>query len=312
MSQPPETIRIEADGATLTGRYYPATGPARAHLVLNGATGVPQRFYRHFAQWANGQGIGVLTYDYRDFGDSLTGRVRDSKATFADWVLRDQAAALAELATLAPEGPLWVLGHSLGGLGIPFHHYDCRVTRIVTLGSGIGHYTDHPWSYRPTVLAFWFLLGPMATVLAGYMPGRRLLLGADLPAGVYWQWRRWCTRRDFYQSDIGRSLPQPDYAKTVAMLRIGVAMDDVVVPPVAVGRYAEVLRPSGARLHRFSPAAYGGRPLGHIGAMGSGNEAVWTDLLGLDEAVAGEAMSGIAMGDAPAAERTQLIRPLDA
>ncbi|MCA2012198.1 alpha/beta fold hydrolase [Cereibacter sphaeroides] len=278
MSQSPETICIEADGATLTGRYSPATGPQRATLLLNGATGVPQRFYRHFAQWANGQGIGVLTYDYRDFGESQTGPVRDSKAIFADWVIHDQAAAQAKLAELAPEGQLWVLGHSLGGLGIPFHRYDSRVTRIVTIGAGIGHYTDHPWSYRPTVLAFWFLLGPMATRLAGYMPGRRLLLGADLPAGVYWQWRRWCTSRDFYRADIGHSLPQPDYTRTTAELTLCVAADDVVVPPVAVRRYAEALKASGARFRQLDPAALGLRKLGHIEILGRGNEAAWAAL----------------------------------
>ncbi|MGD9918263.1 MAG: alpha/beta fold hydrolase [Paenirhodobacter sp.] len=283
MQPAPRKIEIPAEGARLVGTYYPPEGPARANLVLHGATGVPQRFYRHFAAWAAARGIGVLTYDYRDFGESQQRPMRDSDTIFADWAVRDQAAAQRALAEIAPEGPLWVLGHSLGGLGIPFHDYPARTEKIVSVGAGIGHFTDHPWSYRPKVLAFWFLLGPVATALAGYMPGKRLLLGADLPAGVYWQWRRWCTRRDFYDSDIGRSLPAPNYAPSVPRIRICVAGDDVVVPPVAVRRYADALAPGGATYHCVAPSDHGLAALGHIEFLARDREPAWAGLLDLSE-----------------------------
>lgn len=283
MQAEPEKHEISAEGARLAGTYYPPQGAAQANLVLHGATGVPQRFYRHFAHWAAARGIGVLTYDYRDFGESQWRPMRQSDATFADWAVRDQVAAQTKLAELAPEGPLWVLGHSLGGLGLPFHGQSERVEKIVTVGAGIGHFMDHPWGYRPKVLAFWFLLGPVATTLAGYMPGKRLLLGADLPAGVYWQWRRWCTRRDFYDRDIGRSLPLPDYTFSGPEIRICVARDDVVVPPVAVRRYAERLAPSGAEYHCLDPADYGLPGLGHIEVLARENARAWAALMGLSE-----------------------------
>lgn len=282
MEREPQRVEIDAKSARLIGYYYSPEGKTRANLVLHGATGVPQRFYRHFADWATARGIGVLTYDYRDFGESQVGHPRDSDAIFADWAVLDQSAAQAKLAELAPEGALWVLGHSLGGLGIPFHGYVPRTTRVITVGAGIGHYTDHPWSYRPTVIAFWFLLGPLATILAGYMPGKRLLLGADLPAGVYWQWRRWCTQRDFFDGDIGKSLPAPNYTIDVPMVRIAVASDDVVVPPVAVKRYAAALAPSNAEYVQYHPADYGLSSLKHIEFLKRGNDSVWADLLGLN------------------------------
>jgi predicted alpha/beta hydrolase len=283
MESAPQKIEFLSRTARLVGTYHRPRGNVRANLVLHGATGVPQRFYRHFAAWAVARGIGVLTYDYRDFGESQFRHMRDSDTTFADWAVVDQAAAEEKLAELAPSGPLWVLGHSLGGLGIPFRDFSERTEQIVSVGAGIGHYTDHPWSYRPTVLAFWFLLGPPATKLAGYLPGRRLLLGADLPAGVYWQWRRWCTRRDFFDSDIGKSLPQPNFAVRGPRIRIAAATDDVVVPPVAVKRYADALAPSGAEYRAFAPADYGLESLKHIEFLARGNEAVWADLLGLSD-----------------------------
>ena len=62
--------------------------------MLHSAAGVPQRFYRHFTAWANARGLGVLTYDYRDFGDSAFRPLRESDTIFADWAVRDQALLL--------------------------------------------------------------------------------------------------------------------------------------------------------------------------------------------------------------------------
>lgn len=276
-----QSLQIEADGARLAGRFYPPQGAASAHLVLHGATGVPQRYYAPFATWAAEQGVGVLTYDYRDFGESQHRPLRESDATFSDWAVRDQAAAEARLAELAPEGPLWLLGHSLGGLGFPFVRHDVRVTRITTIGAGIGHYSDHPWSYRPKALAFWFLVGPVGTALAGYLPGSKLLLGADLPAGVYWQWRRWCTRRDFFRRDIGMSLPQPDFELPGPEIRMLTAQDDVVVPPVSVRRYVAAF-PAGRVAYRMlRPSEFGLSSLGHVEALSRSCAAVWPTILGL-------------------------------
>jgi len=291
MSQAPEVVSFGSSHAPLVGKWHPAHGPQRAAMVVHGATGVPQRFYRHFAHWAAQQGIATLTYDYRDFGESLTGATRNSPARMADWAVADQDAAQHKLAELAPTGPLWVLGHSLGGLGIAFHRYPERVSRVITMGAGMTHYRDHPWHYLPKALAFWFLIGPVATGALGYLPGRRLGFGEDLPSGVYWQWRRWCTRRDFFARDIGKSLPQPNFNATEPPLELCVARDDDMVPPAAVRRYAAQFAPDRTQLRLFDPANYGLGALGHVGCLGAGCEAAWQDLLFPDAA---EARTGAA------------------
>lgn len=279
-----QEIEILADGEPLAGHFFPAMGQPRAHLVLHGATGVPQRYYSAFAKWAASNRIGVLTYDYRDFGASLRQPMKLSKATMATWGLVDQAAAEAALLKIAPEGPLWVLGHSLGGLTFSFRSHDPRVERVITVGSGFGHYSDHPWSYRPMVLAFWFGLGPVATRIAGYLPGRRLLLGADLPAGVYWQWRRWCTSRDFYLEDIGRSLPLPDYSAPAFDTHILTMEDDVVVPPHCVWRYADCFPAGTVRRTMLRPSDFGMKSLGHISVLSERSSAAWPSILRLEVA----------------------------
>lgn len=279
-----QPLQIEAEGAQLSARFFPPKGTVRAYMLLHGATGVRQRFYAAFADWAAARGVGVLTYDYRDFGDSQRRPLRQSDATMADWAVRDQAAAEARLAQLAPDGPLWLLGHSLGGLGFPFVKHDPRVERITTVGAGHAHFSDHPWSYRPTALAFWFVVGPIGTAIAGYLPGKRLLLGADLPAGVYWQWRRWCTRRDFFQVDIGKSLPQPDFLMPGPAIRMFTMEDDVVVPPAAVRRYASAFPEGRVDYRMLRPSDFGLPALRHIEVFSKRSAAAWPTILGMDAA----------------------------
>ncbi|MGQ3058882.1 MAG: alpha/beta fold hydrolase, partial [Nevskia sp.] len=62
MSTPPD-VRIEtllltaADGYPLSARRYRSPTPARAHLVIGGATAVPQGFYKRFAEHAARRGF---------------------------------------------------------------------------------------------------------------------------------------------------------------------------------------------------------------------------------------------------------------
>lgn len=274
-------VAIEAEGAVLSGRFFAAQGAARANLVLHGATGVPQRYYAAFARWAAASGVGVLTYDYRDFGDSVRGPLVESPATMADWGVLDQGAAERALAALASEGPLWIAGHSLGGLTFAFRRHDARVTQVTTIGAGFAHVMDHPWSYRPLALAFWYGIGPVATRLAGYLPGRRVLFGADLPAGVYWQWRRWCTRRDFFDGDIGRALPaNPAFGRVPFRLRMLGMEDDAVVPPAAVWRYADRFPAAAVERRVLRPRDFGVPSLRHIQVFSARNAAAWPALLG--------------------------------
>lgn len=278
-----KSVTILAQGVELAGRYYPPIGPIRANLVLHPATGVPQRYYRHFAEWAARRSVGTLTYDYRDFGESLHRPMRESESTFADWLIHDQSAADRVLSELAPDGPLWSLGHSAGGLGLLFRNLNPRVERIITIGSGFAHVSDHPWSYLPVVLAFWYVVGPLGASVAGYLPGRRLLLGADLPAGVYWQWRKWCTQRDFFQSDIGKDLPPPKFDIGSAKLRVLTMIDDVVVPPRAVRKFANAFASGGASFEILNPSDYELPSLRHVEVFSKNCAPAWPAILGLGE-----------------------------
>ncbi len=275
-----EEIAIDAEGARLSGRLHRPSGEGRAIWVIHGATGVPQGYYQPFARWlAAEHDAFVVTYDYRDFGASASGALKRSAATMADWGVRDQDAALEAALRAAPGRPLRVLGHSLGGFMTPFHRNAGAVERLVAVASGRVHWSDHPPSYMAQIVAFWWLVGPAATAAMGYLPGRRIGLGADLPAGVYWQWRRWCTTRGFFAGDA--SLPEASPEAFRGDLRLVALADDVTIPPPVVHRLAEAY-PAARNVERrvLAPADHGLGAVGHLGAFAARNAAIWPALIG--------------------------------
>ncbi len=274
-----EEVEFRADRARLRGRLFLPGRPPRAAVVLHGATGVPQRFYRAFAGWMAEQGFAVLTYDYRDFGESAAGHPRTARATMTDWGLRDQPAAQAFLEARLPGVPLWVIGHSLGGFMLPFHDGAGRIARFIAVASGPVHVSDHPWRYRPVALAFWSPLVAGLTRLLRYVPGRALRLGPDLPAGVYRDWRRWCTSEGFYLGDVGRTLPMPDWGRLTADAKIVAVADDALIPPAVVWRLMQFYPAATKRQLTLRPADYGLTRIGHIDVFAKSSAAVWPALI---------------------------------
>ncbi len=269
-------IAISAQGTALKGTLYQPPEAPKAAIVLHGATGVPQRYYRHFANWLTTQGYACLTYDYRDFGASATDHPKRSTASMADWGLYDQPAAQAALRAHMADTPLWVIGHSLGGFMLPFHPNTKDIARVITVASGAAYVADHPWPYRAVALMFWYGLGPLATKLLGHLPGKSMGLGADLPAQVYWQWRRWCTSKSFYEADS--ALP-PHTAPYTGPLKIIAMEDDVMMPPKAVWKLERFYPAAQTSRQLIHPQDYGLKRIGHIEVFSPRNAALWLDLL---------------------------------
>jgi predicted alpha/beta hydrolase len=273
-------VKIPAEGAVLAGRLVGPKGAARAAVVLHGATGVPAGYYHAFAEWlAAERDLAVLTYDYRDFAGSARGHVSGSSATMIDWGLRDQAAALRALGGMVPGVPLWVIGHSLGGLWLGFHPGMAGVERVVTVGAGLSHVLDHPLGFRLKARVFWHGPVPFLARRMGHMPGRWLGFGADLPLGVYEDWRRWCLSPGLHLSDVGRRLPVPDARLVTARMRVVAILDDPWVPPVAVWRLMALHPEAEKRQLVLRPGDFGLEQIGHLGAFHRSNSVVWPALV---------------------------------
>lgn len=273
-------VSFPAGGASVHGQLFLPPATPVAALVLNGATGVPHGYYRHFAQWlATERNIACLTYDYRDFGESAQIHPRESTATMSDWALIDQPAARAEMRRHLPGVPLWVMGHSLGGMLMPMQDGIDDVARMIGAASGIVYHKDHPWPYQALARMFWFGHGPLAVRMAGYLPGKRLGFGADLPASVYWEWRDWCTSRNGFFPLLGGALPNANWGRSDAPVDLFAFTDDQLCPPKSVRKLAGLYGVARVRQHVVAPQDHGLKDIGHLGAFARKNAALWPRLI---------------------------------
>lgn len=268
-------VSLPGPAGQLAGRLLSVPQP-RLVVQINAATAVPAGYYAGFARWlAAERQAAVLIWDYRDFGAS--GDPRHSGATMADWGVHDAAAARAWLRGRFPDLPLWVIGHSLGGLALPFQPDLGTITRVITVAAGPVHLRDHPWPMRAGIAAMWYGHGRALTALLGYLPGRRLGLGADVPAPVFRQWRRWCTRDGSCLADP--AMPPLTSAGLRAEVTLLAFADDGMVPPAAVWRLGNWMGKAPITRRLITPAEYGLGSIGHIGAFASRNRAVWPALI---------------------------------
>lgn len=276
-----ESVEIRSGEYKLQGTHFrPKRGDPTAVIVLNGAAGVPASYYEPFAHWlCETKRFSCLIYDYRDFNISSCDHARRSRATMSDWGVHDQNAARAFTCSLYPDVPLWVIGHSLGAMCLPFQKNLDQIDRVIAVASGIVNVSDHPWPYQALARFFWFGPVPLATWLMRFMPGKALRLGSNLPRGVYWQWRRWCTRRDFYARDFGRELPFPDWLAIKAPAKFVAVSDDVMTPPSTVWRLMQCFPEAPKTQTTLRPEDFDLIELGHIGVFAEKSKAVWEEIV---------------------------------
>ena len=274
-----EDFRFPSGSVTLSARLYRPVREPETVVVLNSATGVPRDYYQHFARWlAAERGIACLTYDYRDYGLSLVGRLKDATATMADWALIDMPAARTEMRMRYPDAQQWTIGHSVGAMLGPVQPDIDLIDRMISVCSGLVSLSDHPWPYRGLAGVFWYGHAPLLVKALGYLPGKAIGFGADLPASVSWQWRKWCTAPLSYVPEIGQNLPEARWDGSGTPVDLFTFEDDQMVPPEAVWRLADLYGAETKR-HLLRSDDFGLPEIGHIGAFARRNAAVWPRLI---------------------------------
>jgi len=266
-------VQIRGTAGVLQGQLMePLDAQPIGTVLINNATGVPARFYAPFARWlAETQHRATLIWDYRDFGAS--GDPHGSMATLADWGIDDATVARKWLIQRFPELPLWLIGHSLGGLSLPFQRDLEEIARVITVAAGPVHLSDHPWPHQFLVAAMWYGHGPLLTKLFGHFPGKRLGLGADIPGPAFWQWRRWCSQRGSVTSDP--SAPPLASEKLRAPVTLIAFTDDALVPPCAVWRLADWMPRASVQQRLIDPRHYGLECIGHVAAFSPRSRKIW-------------------------------------
>ncbi|KQQ96548.1 serine aminopeptidase domain-containing protein [Massilia sp. Leaf139] len=261
----PESHAIPtADGASLAATLYVASAP-KALVLIHPATAVTQTFYEHFARYLAGIGLTALTYDYRGTGASRGRSLSGEAVTMAGWMLEDVPAVTRWALERFPDLPLLAVGHSVGGhaLVLSGDRNAVRAAVLVACHAGITR-TIRGRAEQARVWCVMRVLAPLLCALNGYMPGRRIGLGEDLPRGVMLQWSRWTTLPRYFYDDPALAAEARAARLRMPLLALGFD-DDPWANPHAMDILLAPVTGAPVERRQFAPRTLGLGGIGHMG-----------------------------------------------
>ncbi|MDH4449511.1 MAG: alpha/beta hydrolase [Rhodoferax sp.] len=277
VTQPQPLTLQTLDGVDLQALRYRARGEVRGRIVVAGATGVPQHFYRHFADYAAQQGYDTLTVDYRGIGLSKSGGLRGFQMDYLDWAFQDVAAAVDAMAD--EHLALFMVGHSFGGHAfgvLPNHH---KVAKLYTFGTGAGWHGWMPRAEQIKVWCLWNVVGPALTRYKGYLAWSKLGMGEDLPLGVYRDWKRWCKFPRYFFDDPGMAHIAGLFGRVRAPIVAANATDDLWALPASRDAFMAAYCNTTVQTVDIRPPDHALGPIGHMGYFRRQAQPLWHEVL---------------------------------
>jgi predicted alpha/beta hydrolase len=274
-----ERLGISVGGDTIAGTLWrPAAGPSGV-VIVNPATATPERFYSTFAEYLTSRGLAAVTYDYR--GTGASGTPRDHKQLrMRDWMQVDVPAVAGWVRSRFPQLPITAVGHSIGGHAMVLGYGIDELDRFAIVSSHAAYTRSiEPRGERLRVGAILSVIGPTLSRGLGYMPGKRLGIGEDIPAAAMIEWGRWARKPGYFFDDPSMGAAERAAAVDRDVYAIG-AVDDPWASPRQMD--ALISRLTSARVERrtYSPVELGVAKLGHHGLLRRQvGEAAWPELV---------------------------------
>jgi predicted alpha/beta hydrolase len=265
-----QDLRIPAsDGLPLAATCFEPSAALAANApvtVISSAAAVPRGYYTHLARDLASHGRTVITYDYRGIGGSLDRPIKDCTVLMREWGQKDARGVTDYVHATYPSRPIHWIGHSYGGgfaVGLnPSNHHIVRHLGIA-VPHGYWREMAAPESYKVALLMG---IGvPLATAIAGYLPGKLGGLGENLPKAAAMEWRSWILSRN----SMWDTLPAADlqfYQQTRAAMMFFCFSDDPWATRVSAERMSAAFTSATERqISHIGPDQTEGRAIGHLG-----------------------------------------------
>lgn len=258
------SLRLPAlDGFELAATLYEPGDPSRDRgdaVLINSATAVRRGHYDAYARYLAGEGLTVLTYDYRGIGGSRPRSLRGFRAHMREWGERDLPGILEWIAGHLRPKRLFAVGHSVGGQIVGLAENNWRIHGLVCVASQSGWWGHWPKPDRWRIALNWFVLIPLTSRLYGYLPGR-FGTKEDLPDGVAREWARW-GRRPQYLMEPGR---REGFARVRCPLLAYSLADDPYAPRPAVEALLDLYTEADIHHRHVTPKDIGVDEVAHFG-----------------------------------------------
>lgn len=256
----------------------PSSMDPRALVVIHPATAVPERLYSGFAENLAEQGFVVITYDYRGTGRSGSPR-QHRGIRMRDWMDQDVPDMAGWAALQYPELQRFAIGHSVGAHALALGSGIDGVSAMVSIASHAGvTATVSGMVERTKVWLVLNALGPLTARGLGYVPGRKLGLGEDLPAAAMLEWSRWSKLSGYFFDDPTMHAGERAATVSVPMLAIGFS-DDPWATPQQIEAITDRMTSAHVERRTYSPADFGVPSIGHMGFFRRGlRDRLWPEV----------------------------------
>lgn len=257
-----EELQVEAsDGFKLSTTCFTPHFQNKKIVLIGGATGVYQNYYKTFAEFLATEGFVVYTFDYRGVGRSRPKALRGFSAKMHQWGTLDTEALILHIRNRFPEKELVFIGHSVAGQILGLTKTCSYVSKIIFVGSQLSYSKLWPKPQRIIYLLFLYTVWPGVTHICGYFPGKFLKIFWDLPKGVALEWAKWCkSERGLYSHHSDK------HAKSMQIPILAFSFEnDLFAPFNAVVPLLSTYCNCNILHAYYSVKELGGKEIGHFG-----------------------------------------------
>lgn len=255
---------IPADGYQLTAIQMKPVAAVSGYTIINSATGVKKEFYLRFAEYLVQNGYAVLLYDYRGIGESAPKDLRTLQTSMHEWATKDMNAVLDYAVNEKSWANIIWIGHSVGsqlmGLLTNKHH----IKKVLAINSSTGYWAYFTFPYNWIVLLVW-TIGAITTKTMGYAPMNRFGWGEPLPAGVFYEWCKWCHSKYHFKEFLIKHTGQPlfyDFSTPIVAIYTS---DDYIANDKTVPALLSFYPNAPQKNIKINIGDYGEKKVGHTG-----------------------------------------------
>jgi len=278
MNQPTQTNEtiLCIDKYVLASTVFSPNVELKGAILIAPATGIKRQFYTNFATYLAQHGYGVLCFDYRGIGGSLTGEVKQSKATLQCWGEKDMPAALEHLKRSFPNTNYHLIGHSAGGQLVGLMNNARELTSMFNVACSLGQISKMRISHKLKAHFFMNLFIPFSNALFGHTKSQWVGMGEPLPKSVAMQWSDWCTGEGYVKEAFGKTVFNHLYNElTMPSLWIN-AIDDEIANSANLAGMLSILPKIHAQTLTLVPKDYNLPEIGHMKFFSRKSQTLWS------------------------------------
>lgn len=269
-----------ADGHTISATLFKADA-AKAQVIVAAAIGIPQKFYRRYAEYLAEQGYDVITFNYRGTGDSKSQDLGQD-IRLEDWGHQDIQAIISFAIERQQKNPVLAaihyVGHSIGGQLVGLASNAEQLDSLTLVAASAPYWQR--WSF-PKNLKMWLvgqILIPGISAISKDFPAQKVGLGSiTFPSSAAKQWAQWMGRPAYLFCE-NFNLDTRHYSSLKQPLRSYGFTDDDLAPEINVRSLLNFFPKAKSELRMTDHKALGLESLGHSGFFREfAKETLWNE-----------------------------------